>query len=135
LKNSPRPKKPRMSKSKIKTMMFCFVDIRGFIHFECVSEGTTVNRTLYMEVLIRLNDAVRRKRGDLWRDRSLIFTTPTRRHILRSSVAVFSRKRHLCQLTSVCFQNWRACWKESVCRTLRTLNHLWKECWHSCSGF
>jgi hypothetical protein len=69
-KDSPRPKKPRMSKSKVKIMLFCFFDIRGIIYFEFVSEGTTVNQTFYLEVLKRLIDTVRRKRGELWRDRS-----------------------------------------------------------------
>jgi hypothetical protein len=38
------PKKPRMSKPKIKTMFICFLDIRGTIHFEFVPEGITVNQ-------------------------------------------------------------------------------------------
>jgi hypothetical protein len=42
------------------------------MHFEFVPEGTTVNHTFYVEALKRLIDAVRRKRGQLWRDRSLI---------------------------------------------------------------
>jgi histone-lysine N-methyltransferase SETMAR len=58
-----------MLKSEIKTMLFSFFDI---IHFEFVPEGTTVNQTFYLEVLKRLIDAVRHKRGELWRDRSLI---------------------------------------------------------------
>jgi hypothetical protein len=57
----PRPKKPQMLKSKIKTMLICSFDIRGIIHFKFVSKGTTVNHTFYMEVLKRLIVAVRRK--------------------------------------------------------------------------
>jgi histone-lysine N-methyltransferase SETMAR len=72
MKNSPRPKKPRMSKSKIKTMLICLFDIRGTIHFESVPKGTTVTQIFYVEVLKRLTDAMRHKRGKLWRDRSLI---------------------------------------------------------------
>jgi transposase len=53
-------------------MLICFLDIRVIFHFEFVSEETTVNQTFYVEVLKRLIDAVRRKRGELWRDRSLI---------------------------------------------------------------
>jgi histone-lysine N-methyltransferase SETMAR len=60
-----------MSKSKIKTMSICFFDIRGIIHFEFVPEGTIVNQTFYVELLKRLIDAVRPKRGEFWRDRSL----------------------------------------------------------------
>jgi transposase len=61
-----------MSKSKMKTMLICFFDIRGIIHFEFVPEGTTVNETFYVELLKRLIDAVRHKRGELWIDRALI---------------------------------------------------------------
>jgi hypothetical protein len=60
LQNSPAPKKPQMSTSKIKTMLVSFFDIRGIIHFEFVSEGTTVNLTLYV-VLKRPIAAVRHK--------------------------------------------------------------------------
>jgi hypothetical protein len=50
-----RPKKPRMSKSKTKIMLSCFLKI------------TTLN--LYLK---RLIDSVRRKRVELWRHRTLI---------------------------------------------------------------
>jgi hypothetical protein len=49
-KNSPKPKKPWMSNSKIKTILICFFDIRGIIRFEYVSEGTSVSRTFYRGV-------------------------------------------------------------------------------------
>jgi hypothetical protein len=91
-----RPKKPRISKSKNKTMLICFLDITGIIHFEFVPEETTVNQTFHLEVLERLADAVRRKRGELQRDRSLNLrhdNAPARPSL--PSVAVFSRKRHL----------------------------------------
>jgi histone-lysine N-methyltransferase SETMAR len=81
-KNSPRPKKARMSKSKIKTMLICFFNIMGIIHFKFVLEGTNVNQTFYVEVLERLIDAMRCKRGELWRDRSLILHITTHQYIL-----------------------------------------------------
>jgi hypothetical protein len=55
------PKKAWMSKSKIKIMLIYFFDNRGLIHFEFIPEGTTVNRTFYMEMLKRRIDAVRGK--------------------------------------------------------------------------
>jgi hypothetical protein len=61
-----------MSKSKIKTMLISFFDIRGVIHFEFVPRGTTANQTFYMEMLKRLIDALRHKQGELWRDYPLI---------------------------------------------------------------
>jgi hypothetical protein len=70
LKNSPRPEKPRMS--KFKKILICFFNSGGITHLEFVPEETTVNQTLYLEVLKRLIDAVRCKQGELWRDRSLL---------------------------------------------------------------
>jgi histone-lysine N-methyltransferase SETMAR len=68
MKNSPRPKKQQMSKSKIKIMLTCFFNIRGIIKLEFAPKETTVNQTLYVEVLKRLIDVMRHKRGQLWRD-------------------------------------------------------------------
>ena len=43
--NSPRPKKARMSKSKIKTMLITFFDQKGLVHHEFVPQSQTVNHT------------------------------------------------------------------------------------------
>ena len=63
---SPKPKKARMSKSNIKTMMICFFDMAGVVHKEFVPPGQTVNGPFYIAVLGRLRDAVRRKRPEKW---------------------------------------------------------------------
>lgn len=68
--NSPRPKKARMSKSKIKVMLTAFFDQKGLVHHEFVPEGQTVNQHFYQQVLNRLHDRVRRSRRALWRDKS-----------------------------------------------------------------
>ena len=60
-------KKARQVKSNVKTMLICFFDIKGLVHFEFVPKGQTVNQQFYLEVLKRLRDAVRRKRLELWR--------------------------------------------------------------------
>ena len=44
---SPRPKKARMSKSKIKVMLIAFFDQKGLVHHEFVPEGETVNQYFY----------------------------------------------------------------------------------------
>ena len=49
--NSPRPKKVRMSKSKLKSMLICFFDSQGIMHKEFVLSGQTVNQAFYWEVL------------------------------------------------------------------------------------
>jgi hypothetical protein len=60
--------KPRISNSEVKTILICFFEIRSNIHFEFVPEVTTVNQIFYVEALKRRIDAVRRKRGELWRE-------------------------------------------------------------------
>jgi len=51
MSNSPRPKKARMSRSKIKTMLICFFDSQGVVHKEFVPPGQTINKKYYHEVL------------------------------------------------------------------------------------
>jgi len=63
----PRPKKARQVKSNVKTMLICFFDIKGLVHFEFIQHGQTVNQQFYLEVFKRLRDAVQRKRPKLWR--------------------------------------------------------------------
>ncbi|UYV72492.1 hypothetical protein LAZ67_9003387 [Cordylochernes scorpioides] len=64
-KSSPRPKKARMSKSHIKTMIIVFFDIRGIVHIEFVPQGQTVNSAFYLEVLRRLKRRIARMRTDI----------------------------------------------------------------------
>ncbi|UYV78357.1 hypothetical protein LAZ67_16001064 [Cordylochernes scorpioides] len=64
-KSSPRPKKARMSKSRIKTMIIVFFDIRGIVHCEFVPQGKTVNSAFYLEVLRRLKRWIARVRTDI----------------------------------------------------------------------
>ena len=50
---SPRPKKARKSKSKIKSMLICFFDSEEIVHTEFVPQGHTVNQFYYCEILER----------------------------------------------------------------------------------
>jgi len=66
--NSPRPKKAKMSKSKIKSMLICFLYSQG-VQKEFVPQGQTVNKQYYREVLERLRKRVHRVRpeiADIW---------------------------------------------------------------------
>ena len=67
---SPRPKKARMSKSKIKVMLIAFFNQQGLVHHEFVPEGETVNQHFYQQVIIHLHNRVRRSRRALWSDKS-----------------------------------------------------------------
>ena len=55
---SPRPKKARRSKSKIKSMLICVFDSEGVVHSEFVPQGHPVNQFYYREVLERLRKRV-----------------------------------------------------------------------------
>lgn len=65
--SSPRPKKYRCQKSKVKTMLIAFFDNDGIIHQEFVPVGQTVNAAFYEEVLTRLLRRIRRVRPQLSR--------------------------------------------------------------------
>jgi len=58
--SSPRLKKARMSRSKIKSMLVVLFDCRGVVHHEFVPPNQTVNQTLYIEILGRLREKFER---------------------------------------------------------------------------
>ena len=68
--NSPQPKKFHWSKSRVKTMLLTFFDIRGVVHYEFVSTGQTVNQVYYLEVRERLHEEVRWKQPKLFANNS-----------------------------------------------------------------
>ena len=70
--NSPRSKKFRRPKSRVKTTLLTFLDIRAILHYEFIPTGQTVNQVYYMEVLERLREKVRRKRPELFANNSRI---------------------------------------------------------------
>ena len=61
-KISTRPKKSRMSRSRLKTMIIVFFDSRGMVHKEFAPPGQTVNHALYKDILERLRKWVQRVR-------------------------------------------------------------------------
>ena len=70
--HSPRPKKARMSRSQVKTMLVCFFDHKSIVHYEFIAQGQTVNQQCYSEVVTRLRESVRRKRPGLWPDKQIL---------------------------------------------------------------
>ena len=61
-----KTKKGEASHIKCETTLICFSDIKGLVHFEFIPQGQTVNQQFCLEVLKRLQDAVQRKRPELW---------------------------------------------------------------------
>jgi hypothetical protein len=45
----PKPKKAKMSKSKVKTMLV-FFDVKGVVHKEFLPQGQTINAPYYVDV-------------------------------------------------------------------------------------
>ena len=67
---SPRPKKARQSKSKVKVMLITFFDVRGIVHSEFLPQGQMINQQVYKEILQLLLRSVPEKRRELWQDKS-----------------------------------------------------------------
>lgn len=65
---SPRPKKGRMEKSRTKSMLILFFDIKGVLLMEFLPQGATVNAAFYEGVLKRLREAIRQKRPEKWKN-------------------------------------------------------------------
>ncbi|KAJ8942890.1 hypothetical protein NQ318_011303 [Aromia moschata] len=54
-----------MNKSKTKTMLIAFFEVKGMVHYKFVLPGQTINAAYYLEVLRRLKRSVVRKRRDI----------------------------------------------------------------------
>jgi hypothetical protein len=59
---SPRSKKMRFQKSRVKTALVIFFDWQGIIHKEFVTEGETINAVYYEGVMERLLNRIRHVR-------------------------------------------------------------------------
>lgn len=70
LANEPRPKKARRVRSNVKVLLTVFFDYHGIVFYEFLPQGATVNKEYYLRVLRRLREAIRRKRPDLWKEKS-----------------------------------------------------------------
>jgi len=65
--SSHRPKKSRLQKSKVKTILIAYLDSDGIIHNELVPAGQTVNFAFYEKILKRLLRRIHRVRPELHR--------------------------------------------------------------------
>jgi hypothetical protein len=64
--NSMIPKKAKQVKSKVKSMVIIFFDMKGIVHKEFVLAGQTVISAYYCNVLWRMHENVQRLRPEFW---------------------------------------------------------------------
>ena len=64
--------KARTSWSQVKTMLVCFFDHKGIVHYGFIAQGQKVNQQRYLELLTRLRECVRRKGSGLWPDKWIL---------------------------------------------------------------
>ncbi|UYV68619.1 hypothetical protein LAZ67_6000236 [Cordylochernes scorpioides] len=62
----PRPKKSRILKSRNKVLLVVFLDNKGIVHHEYLPAGQTVIKEMYLSILRRLMEAIRKKRTEKW---------------------------------------------------------------------
>ncbi|UYV77575.1 SCD [Cordylochernes scorpioides] len=62
----PRPKKSRILKSRNKVLLVAFLDKKGIVHPEYLPAGQTVIKEMYLSILRRLREAIRKKRPEKW---------------------------------------------------------------------
>ena len=134
---SPRPKKARMSKSKIKVMLIAFFDVRGIVHTEFMPQGHTINQHIYRDVLRRLMQSVHKKRRELYERNHGCFTmTKLLCTMPWASVNFLPKITLLCwsnlhthqiwlPVIFSCFQSSRESWKERVFQTYKQLKEPW----------
>jgi len=72
---SPRPKKLKFQRSRIKNMLIIFVDSQGAVHREFVPERKAVNAEFYKGIMDRLLKRIQRARPTAFCSRDFSFCT------------------------------------------------------------
>ncbi|UYV66801.1 hypothetical protein LAZ67_4002890 [Cordylochernes scorpioides] len=62
----PSPKKSRILKSRNKVLLVAFLDNKGIVHREYLPAGQTVIKEMYLSILRRLREAIRKRRPEKW---------------------------------------------------------------------
>ena len=66
IRNHHGQKKAWEVRNNVKVMLTCFFDSRGIVHHEYAPKDQAINKKYYLQVLRRLQEAVRRKWPDMW---------------------------------------------------------------------
>jgi histone-lysine N-methyltransferase SETMAR len=72
--------KAGMSRSQVKTMLVCFLDHKGIVHYEFIAQGQTINQWCCLEVLTRIRECVRKKGIGLWLEKWILHHDNTAAH-------------------------------------------------------
>ncbi|UYV63712.1 hypothetical protein LAZ67_2005386 [Cordylochernes scorpioides] len=87
----PRPKKSRILKSRNKVLLVAFLDNKGIVHHEYLPAGQTVIKEMYLSILRRLREAIRKKRPEKWTNGDWILhhdnARPHTAHLMTSFLA------------------------------------------------
>ncbi|UYV64306.1 hypothetical protein LAZ67_3000240 [Cordylochernes scorpioides] len=62
----PRAKKSRILKSRNKVLLVAFLGNKGIVHHEYLPAGQTVIKEMYLGILRRLREAIKKKRPEKW---------------------------------------------------------------------
>ena len=68
----PKPIKAHQVRSNVKFMLTVFFNCNSVVYHVFLSQGRTVNKEYYLEVMTRLLEAIRQKRTELWKNQSRI---------------------------------------------------------------
>ncbi|UYV83329.1 K02A2.6-like [Cordylochernes scorpioides] len=85
------PKKSRLLKSRNKVLLVAFLDKKGIFHHEYLHAGQTVIKDMYLGILRRLKEAIRKKRPEKWTNGGWILhhdnARPHTAHLMTSFLA------------------------------------------------
>ncbi len=71
-KGDPRPKTPRLDRFGRKTMLTLFCDAQGVLLIDFLQPGATITAEEYCRTIVKLKEAIRRKRLKIWKERSFL---------------------------------------------------------------
>jgi hypothetical protein len=86
----------RQAKSKVKSMLIIFFDIKGIVRKKFVLAGQTVNFTYYCNVLRLLRENVRIFRPELWRQKLVVASRQRTVSDFPFHQAIFDKKKIDC---------------------------------------
>lgn len=85
--DSPPPKKAKATPSRQKVMATVFWDSKGILLIDFLEKGKTITGTYYTELLIKLKEAIKKKRRGLWTKGVKLLHDNARVHTAKIAVA------------------------------------------------